>query len=63
MAWFLGIGVRQVINDKRKKYLRFKAGAGLWGYLTLDYPNFENLKYNLGVIGVLPILGGEVPPP
>ena len=33
------------------------------GLFTLDYSNFENLKYNLGVIGVLPIFGGEVPPP
>ena len=53
-----------MIDDKiNKKYLRFKAGTRIGIYLTLDHSNFENLKYNFGVIWVLLILGGEVPPP
>ena len=63
-AWpvFFGIGVGQIIDDKGNKSLRFKTGTGLWGYLTFDYSSFENLKYNFGAIGVLPIPVGEIPP-
>ena len=60
---YFGIGVGQIIDDKGNKSLRFKTGAGLWGYLTFDYSSFENLKYNFGTIGVLPIPAGEIPPP
>ena len=56
---YFGIGVGQIIDDKGNKSLRFKTGAGLWGYLTFDYSSFENLKYNFGLIGVLPIPTGE----
>ena len=60
---YFGIGVGQIVDDKGNKSLRFKTGAGLWGYLTFDYSSFENLKYNFGAIGVLPIPVGEIPPP
>ena len=56
---FFGIGVGQIIDDMGNKSLRFKTGIGLWGYLTFDYSSFEDLKYNFGAIGVLPILVGE----
>ena len=56
MACFFGIGVGQIIDDMGNKSLRFKTGIGLWGYLTFDYSSFEDLKYNFGAIGVLPIL-------
>ena len=59
---FFGIGFGQLIDDKGNKSLRFKTGAGLWGYLTFDYSSFENLKYNFGAIGVLPILVERIPP-
>ena len=52
---FFGIGIGQIIDDKGNKSIRFKTGAGLWGYLTFDYSSFENLKYNFGAIGVFPI--------
>tara|TARA_X000001036_G_scaffold291503_1_gene270843 strand:- start:117 stop:545 length:429 start_codon:yes stop_codon:yes gene_type:complete len=57
-----GIGIGQIIDDKGNKSIRFKTGAGLWGYLTFDYSSFENLKYNFGAIGVLPILVEGLPP-
>ena len=60
---YFGIGVGQIVDDKGNKSLRFKTGAGLWGYLTFDYSSFENLKYNFGTIGVLPMPVGEIPPP
>ena len=53
---FFGIGVGQIIDDMGNKSLRFKTGTGLLGYLTFDYSSFEDLKYNFGAIGVLPIL-------
>ena len=56
---FFGIGVGQIIDDMGNKSLRFKTGIGLWGYLTFDYSSFEDLKYNFGAIGVLPIIVGE----
>ena len=59
---FFGIGIGQIIDDKGNKSIRFKTGAGLWGYLTFDYSSFENLKYNFGAIGVLPILVEGIPP-
>ena len=59
---FFGIGVGEIIDDKGNKSLRFKTGAGLFGYLTFDYSSFENLKYNFGAIGVLPILVEGIPP-
>ena len=59
---FFGIGIGQIIDDKGNKSIRFKTGAGLWGYLTFDYSSFENLKYNFGAIGVLPILVEGLPP-
>ena len=52
---FFGIGIGQIIDDEGNKSIRFKTGAGLWGYLTFDYSSFENLKYNFGAIGVFPI--------
>ena len=59
---FFGIGVGQIIDDMGNKSLRFKTGTGLWGYLTFDYSSFENLKYNFGAIGVLPIPVGGIAP-
>ena len=56
---FFGIDVGQIIDRWDNKSLRFKTGIGLWGYLTFDYSSFENLKYNFGAIGVLPIPVGE----
>ena len=52
---FAGVGIGQIIDDKGNKSLRFKTGVGFWGYLTFDYSSFENLKYNFGAIGVLPL--------
>ena len=60
---FFGIGIGQIIDDKGNKSIRFKTGAGLWGYLTFDYSSFENLKYNFGAIGVFPIFVDELPSP
>ena len=59
MACFFGISVGQIIDDKGDISSRIKSGAGLWGYLTFDYSSFENLKYNFGANGVLPLLVGE----
>ena len=54
-----GIGIGQIIDGEGNKSIRFKTGAGLLGYLTFDYSSFENLKYNFGAIGVLPVIVGE----
>ena len=60
---FFGIGIGQIIDDEGNKSIRFKTGAGLWGYLTFDYSSFENLKYNFGGIGVFPIPVNGLPSP
>ena len=49
-GWGLGI----MIDENKNTYTRFKCGAGLFGYLTIDY--FKVYEANYGLIGVLPIL-------
>ena len=61
---FFGIGVGQIIDEKGNKSHRLKTGVGAWGYLTFDTAlNFNNYKYNFGLIGVFPVPIGEMPSP
>ena len=57
--YFAGLGLGIMIDENKNKYTRFKCGAGLFGYLTIDY--FKVYEANYGLIGVLPIVPSDHP--